>query len=219
MAATMSPSETGSFLAGLWKEELPFALLWRTKADHHNMKTLVSRRHQKYYAPSWSWASVTGPIEYIALPGRDYSFELIPDLIILEASCIPVGANPYGPVQSGYLKVSGLLALIDLQVKVENPHEDLEERRPVRRGFDCDVLVNGEAIELLDGDSLWILLVAHGERISQGFSKLEGNHYIILRMSSRQQGAFERVGCVWALKEYWDSELSKRAEMQGIILI
>jgi hypothetical protein len=219
MAATMSPSETGSFLAGLWKEELPLALLWRTKADHYNMKTLVSRRHQKYYAPSWSWASVTGPIEYIALPGRDYSFELIPDLTILEASCIQVGANPYGPVQSGYLKVSGLLAFIDLQVKLEKPHEDLEERRPIRRGFDCDVLVNGEATELLDGDSLWILLVAHGGRISRGFSKLEGHHCIILRRSSRQQGAFERVGCVWALKEYWDSELSKRAEMRSIILI
>jgi hypothetical protein len=219
MAATISPSEKGSFLAGLWKEELPLALLWRTKVNHHNMKTLMSRRQQKYYAPSWSWASVTGPIEYIALPGRNYSFELIPDLTILEASCIPVGANPYGPVRFGYLKVSGLLARIGPQVKLEKPHGDLEERQPVRRGFDCDVLVNGEAIELLDGNSLWILLVAHGGRISRGFSKLEGHHCIILRTSTRQQGAFERVGCVWALKEYWDSELSKRAEMQSIILI
>jgi len=219
MAATMSPSAKGSFLAGLWKEELPLGLLWRTQADYHTRKTLVSRRHQKYYAPSWSWASVTGPIEYIALPGREYSFELATDLTILEAICIPAGASPYGPVRSGYLKVSGLLAPIYHEVKLAKPDDVLEEGNPVRRGFDCDVLVNGEAIELVDGEPLWILLVAHGVRISRGFSKLEGHHCIILRMSPLQHGAFERVGCAWALKEYWDFELSKKAEMKSIILL
>jgi hypothetical protein len=219
MAATISTSKKGSFLAGLWKEELPLGLLWRTKADYHTRNTVMSRRHQKYYAPSWSWASVTGPIEYIALPGRDYSFELVPDLTIVEATCVPAGANPFGPVRSGYLKVSGLLARIYPEVKLDNPHEVLEERKHIRRGFDCDVLVNGEAIELVDGEALWILLVAHGERISRGFSKLEGHHCIILRTSPLQRSAFERVGSAWALKEYWDSELSKRAEMQSIILL
>lgn len=161
---------------------------------------------------------MTGPIEYIALPGRVYCFELIPDLTILEASCAPAGANPYG-LKSRYLKVSRLLARIYPEIKVDIPHEVLEERKPIRRGFDCDVLVNGEAIELVDGEPLWILLVAHGERISRGFSKLEGYHCIVLRMSSLQPGAFERVGCTWALKEYWDSELSKRAEKQSIVLL
>ncbi|PMD24517.1 HET-domain-containing protein, partial [Hyaloscypha hepaticicola] len=219
MAATMSPSAKGSFLAGLWKEELPLGLLWRTQADYHTRKTLVSRRHQKYYAPSWSWASLTGPIEYIALPGREYSFELATDLTILEAICIPAGASPHGPVRSGYLKVSGLLAPIHHEAKFAKPGDVHDEENPIRRGFDCDVLVNGEAIEFVDGEPLWILLVAHGVRISRGFSKLEGHHCIILRMSPLQHGAFERVGCAWALKEYWDFELSKKAEMKSIFLL
>jgi hypothetical protein len=162
---------------------------------------------------------VTGQIEYIALPGREYNFKLIPDLKIVEADCDAAGANPYGPVRSGYLKVSGLIAPIYPEVKLDEPHEVLEERRTIKRGFDCDVLVNGEAVELVEREPLWILLVAHGERITQGFSKLEGNHCIILRMSHLQQGAFERVGSAWSLKEYWDSELFERAEMQSIVLL
>jgi hypothetical protein len=167
---------------------------------------------------------VTGPIEFIALPGRKHNFKLVPDLTIIEAACEPIGLNPYGPVRTGYLRVFGLLASITFGADVEEPVEssaDGWERTvpPIRRGFDTDVLDAGE-VELVDGEPLWLLLVAHGERCSPGVSRLEGHHCIVLRKSRLEpESAFERVGCTWALKEYWADELSKRAKRQDLTLL
>jgi hypothetical protein len=223
IAAMISPSEKRYYIAGLWREEFPLNLLWRTKADYYIKKTLVSRRHQSYYAPSWSWASVTGPFEYLALPGRDYSFDLDPGLDIIEVACSPIGSNPYGPAQFSYLKVSGLLAPIDYQLQFSEPknilEEDLEERKPIRRGFDCDVFDNTELTEFVEGEPLWTLLVASGRRIRRGFSRLEGYRCLILRRSPQDPSCFERVGCAWSLKEYWVLELSKKAEIRSVTLL
>jgi hypothetical protein len=150
---------SSSFLAGLWIEELPACLLWRS--NQFDRKNMVSRRHQNYYAPSWSWASVTGPVEFLALPGRPYNFKLIPDLVIIEANCVPAGANPFGPAKSAYLKVSGFLVPL---TRTTNPQEGIntstnslsqEERLGIR--FYTDVFDKG-VVEIIDGEPLWLLL-------------------------------------------------------------
>jgi hypothetical protein len=223
IAAMISSSQESCYLAGLWKGEFPLNLLWRTKADYHTSKTIVSRRQQSYYAPSWSWASVTGPVEYIALPGRSYNFDLDPRLDIIEAACTPIGSNPYGPAQFSYLKVSGLLGPIDYQLELPGPKnipaEDPGESKPIRRGFDCDVIDNTGLTEFIEGEPLWFLLVASGRRRDRGFSRLEGHHCLVLRRSLQDPNCFERVGCAWSLKEYWVLELSKKAEIRSITLL
>lgn len=50
----------GSYVAGLWKENFVAGLLWRR---HNRTKTLIPLR-EKYVAPTWSWASVKGRLEY-----------------------------------------------------------------------------------------------------------------------------------------------------------
>jgi Heterokaryon incompatibility protein (HET) len=231
IAADISQSrKNDTFLAGLWRAEIPLGLLWRTKSNPHTRMTVISRRYQEYYAPSWSWASVTGPTEFIALPGRKYNFKLVPDLTIVDAACEPVGTNPYGPVRTGgYLRVRGLLAPITLlgagveEPAVESYSSADSWARTVAHicsSFDADVLDAGE-IELIDGEPLWLLLVAHGERCSPGLSRIEGHHCIVLRTSRlKPESTFERVGCTWALKkEYWADELAKRAEWRNLTLL
>ena len=51
----------GDYLAGLWRADMPSALLWRTGAEY---KSVDCSRPTDYRAPSWSWASIQGPVMY-----------------------------------------------------------------------------------------------------------------------------------------------------------
>ena len=46
------------YIAGYWKSQLPYALCWQTK------KLKWTYRPPVYIAPSWSWASIEGAIDY-----------------------------------------------------------------------------------------------------------------------------------------------------------
>jgi hypothetical protein len=65
-----------------------------------------------YAAPSFSWASVDGIIEWEELVKRDYA---IPgsQAEILDVEIIPAGAEPLGQVKGGPLKLRGLAISYD----------------------------------------------------------------------------------------------------------
>jgi len=46
----MNSEETGPYLAGLWKNQLPLKLAWTCSEP--------GKRPMRYRAPTWSWASV-----------------------------------------------------------------------------------------------------------------------------------------------------------------
>lgn len=58
VAAEMSPRIDDTYLAfaGMWKKNLHFDLLWRALRD--------LSKPEKYRAPSWSWASLDGPLNW-----------------------------------------------------------------------------------------------------------------------------------------------------------
>jgi hypothetical protein len=82
------------YLAGLWERNIERQLLWRPSRED-------KRRPTKYRAPSWSWASMEGPI---ILPS-----ETEPNGIwikVLGVDIQPVTPNEYfGQIQSGSLKI------------------------------------------------------------------------------------------------------------------
>lgn len=89
------------YLAGLWYNSLPSALLWKVVDP-----TLVIAP-KSYRAPSWSWASLDGRI----LPNNN---ETTMDtcqfcLDILGSHLDLVGEDVTGQVQGGYLHVQGLM--------------------------------------------------------------------------------------------------------------
>jgi len=106
IAAACKQHFSGQYMFGIWQDHLPEALLWSVSVT----KTRQSRRIDSSYAPSWSWASITGHAEY--------HHELAPvevSLEILDISYVPIGLNPYGP-GNGSIKTSGYL----LPVKVNH---------------------------------------------------------------------------------------------------
>jgi len=97
-------STNWTYLAGLWKENLELDLLWyREERSHLKFHPDVS----PWRAPSWSWASIEGPIMYEQehyLPGSpvDHSFYCR----ILKADCTLMGQSLTGQVTAGYIDLA-----------------------------------------------------------------------------------------------------------------
>ena len=93
------------YLAGLWENYLITQLLW----ERQDLSKVI--RPTKYQAPSWSWASINGPIQVSG--GEQYN----PDEYIAKVVNSDVelaGEDPFGQVISGRLQVQGCLATATL---------------------------------------------------------------------------------------------------------
>ena len=104
-----------SYVAGLWKEDLCYQLLWYT--------TIPTKRSE-YYAPTWSWASVDGPLELGHPPDDRVAFSII--------HCSVQLTNPllaYDAVDSGILVLRGQVKVVECVVDSSEIIFDRDGRR------------------------------------------------------------------------------------------
>lgn len=93
------------YLAGMWDIGLPFQMAWINVEG----KTTPKRKaagEEGYMAPSWSWASIEGPVQprfMFPKPG------LIALADILAAEVVLQTEFKYGPVKAGWIRVRGRL--------------------------------------------------------------------------------------------------------------
>ena len=126
LAAVMQRRTGDEYIAGLWKNELAIWLCWQTHIPQGTATGALgslqspSSRQLSYCAPSWSWASVTGPV-HIPLADREFvggkeALESPIDirLDILGAYCTPAGSNLFGSLSNGELRCSGRAMLVAL---------------------------------------------------------------------------------------------------------
>jgi hypothetical protein len=96
------PIITGNYLAGLWESQLPYGLLWRSEVPH--MRPTNER------APSWSWASINGPISYDVRSNAHGRSKIEGKMEVHSVSVVPLRMDAkYGSVRSG-----GLLCITSL---------------------------------------------------------------------------------------------------------
>jgi len=103
------------YLAGIWKESLPQALLWQNpptmKPLFQQERCLHFREKVKVYrAPSWSWASVNGPVNFgNCVKDHEHSedLQLSPRCEILGYDVKCDSIDPCGQVSGGYIKIRG----------------------------------------------------------------------------------------------------------------
>lgn len=127
LAQTLTQSH-GTYFAGLFRMDLPSALLWRSKIAQ-SPHELQPRRPCHYRAPSWSWAAVEGAIVYDSqrldeAVGRNRSGLIehdFGDFSILDLAVKPVGNDTTGAVSGGSIRLAGRLtaSIADLQVSEE----------------------------------------------------------------------------------------------------
>jgi hypothetical protein len=114
MARHIAESSSDEYAAGLWKSYFAHCLLWASNwhvgsgFKHHS-------RSPTYLAPSWSWASIKGPIHYLSwINGYWYTFnanpepQYIPKVIDIS---LQASSDAYGSLVSGWVKIEGKVAV------------------------------------------------------------------------------------------------------------
>lgn len=91
------------YRAGLWAATLLGDLLWRTEIS----ADLMPHHTQSYRAPSWSWASINGPIDYDLCLAENKGN--LSEAEVISAVLVPYGLDPFGQVSAGSLKLRGKL--------------------------------------------------------------------------------------------------------------
>jgi hypothetical protein len=102
LASQIAKRTGAEYLAGLWRQDLPFGLLWH--ASHGEGKRVTD----KWRAPSWSWASIDGPVDSQGYRAHAILLDKILDkAVILSAVVHLAGENPFGEVTDGLITIRG----------------------------------------------------------------------------------------------------------------
>ena len=94
VASRFQSVHRGTYLAGLWKEDLLRELLWKASDNADGP--------EPDFTPSWSWASVRGGVEY----GLEFEDDVYLAEVI-DSSVVSATSNPFGSVSEGIVKLRG----------------------------------------------------------------------------------------------------------------
>ncbi|KUJ18197.1 HET-domain-containing protein [Mollisia scopiformis] len=85
-----------TYVAGLWRTGMEEMLCWRRLSSERP-------QNEEYRAPSWSWASVDGGVEYYPR-APDQELQLLSK--VHHVSVTPLGPDPFGQLKDGILTIS-----------------------------------------------------------------------------------------------------------------
>lgn len=188
------------YTAGLWIKDLAYGLLWSSYELHASLgvSTPPICRDQNQMAPSWSWASIKGPVQY---PHDELDDPLLFDLSV---SGWLIGKDRFGPTEHFTLKVTGFVMLLESTIGFRKVDEEwIEEYRRkiaapdlVRQCFDDK--------DSVTEDPIHCLLIA-----TRGIEDRFGLGYGILLQKDEDSGSFRRVGMARvAVKSFAEAEMS-----------
>ncbi|KAI1269904.1 heterokaryon incompatibility protein-domain-containing protein [Xylariaceae sp. FL1019] len=104
LAKTFMGAINAKYLAGVWDRYLIQGLLWRTGCDPKTEKLYFTKHERTATAPSWSWASIKGPLTF------DVESEHIEPVASLEKSSMtPMATDEFGALQSGSITIRSRL--------------------------------------------------------------------------------------------------------------
>jgi hypothetical protein len=115
-----------AYVAGIWRHEMPFALCWWRPWDCKSESRPLFQR-----APSWSWASVDGPIAYYEPMGGKASYNT--NVKVLECDVtLRSSLQEYGAVSGGELKLRGRLKG-GFQLHYNKSNVNLQDRNGIKK--------------------------------------------------------------------------------------
>jgi hypothetical protein len=161
LAISMKEETLGRYLAGLWEGDFCEGLAW------YQVPWTTNSRQKQYRAPSWSWASVDGPVHYY-----DTSRDLVSPLKIITVDGRLDGLNHDQRNDRWKLRVEGPLVLKAPQIDPDVARYEIY----LDGGLMCDT----SGLPLLP---LWF-----------GDWSAGGVVGIVLRPTKRFDGELERVG-------------------------
>jgi len=161
IAEVVQRSRNSVYLGGVWSDTLALDLLWQAQEPRKDSQEILGR------APSWSWASVDGPIAYSQELYWDNRGDPIIYSEFLHGETISTGKTKAGFVQ---LKCS--------KIKVECVGRNLENRL-----LDMYIWFYPDRTQILDGDYYII-------RMAQVWD----DELLVLRILDAVKQTYQRVG-------------------------
>ncbi len=112
LAYEVAMHDKGKYCAGVWWEDIAFGICWKKSAT-----LKLAAGPDEYIAPSWSWASIVGPVEFVNK--NDVMYRQTPITVPAQVSFHDFwiqnhGSNTYGQID-------------DACIKLEAPFISLEE--------------------------------------------------------------------------------------------
>jgi hypothetical protein len=219
IAARVSAKTGSEYIAGLWRDSLVSDFQWRTVPSVFKEKYQLLRNSRQYLAPTFSWISIPGQTTYRDRTESRINANLTVDAKVCDAQITIKGVNPFGEVLDGFIMLEGPL----ISATLSDPKDwgadrwgpspwstktllyDLE-RGSARECVAADLPLvvgnytggsgtteptvkrasEGDLIPPLENAPVWCLGIFHG-RNGGGFA-------LILGLSSRVSGAYERLG-------------------------
>ncbi|RDL38648.1 uncharacterized protein BP5553_02988 [Venustampulla echinocandica] len=161
-------TEDSSYIAGIWKSDLEAQLCWYTDKP-------FLKRPERYRAPTWSWASIDGPVRFWI----GANFRLLPVEIQ-----IPPEGNELGEIREAVLKIRGHLHSWD-RPQIEQPNWTDQ-----RKGLYFDDLSEKKDFYSKEGDTRYFSFYTGVPKISVPSSTLWIYAFILKAVGTR----YRRVG-------------------------
>ncbi|KAK3342020.1 heterokaryon incompatibility protein-domain-containing protein [Lasiosphaeria hispida] len=195
LASEVHQATGDQYLAGLWLEDLPWGLIWKS--------TFVPSLplDSPYVAPSWSWASagkasIDWSKDFVAESDGFFPDENEPQLCVTAVGITPSGQDPFGMVKEGsYLEVLGKTlppGCLDIdeplgswQVSLDMYESGVQHGALGSFYWDNEAYILGAKRGVF---GYWLLLL--------GFDNLGGGAALALEPVSGQPRTFRRVGLV-----------------------
>ncbi|PMD12231.1 hypothetical protein NA56DRAFT_501949 [Hyaloscypha hepaticicola] len=165
------------------RQNLIYGLLWRSQDG------LKCCRHHIYVAPSFSWASRSGPITFPHFTSR-YNLSVE----IAEVECQPAGFNTTGEVRAGFVRLRGSVVAVQFMKTGKDPVSCVLHRgSSVKAAIMID---SRESLEIEDGTIVYCLGM-----LQSGRSKV---YYVLVLMESTlYPEGFERIGMANDIPGEW----------------
>jgi hypothetical protein len=188
------------YLAGTWLANAHRELCWRASVPAPAVSS--------YIAPSFSWTSISAPIEFFA-SSQDYGFQNAPssvaDIIgevlftVLDAACHPAYGDQFGAVTGGFIRLSSQL-LHGQHIEADLKLAKTAYRLLGRSG--CGITL-GKHVYPVTLDFANTRFLAHEDLHCLLMSRNdELEHYMVLREIDSLQRVYSRIGWLSAIIQH-----------------
>ncbi|KAK4183170.1 heterokaryon incompatibility protein-domain-containing protein [Podospora australis] len=212
LAASMT-KDPGLYLCGHWRSELPGSLLWQRSTE--TLSEEPSRRISPDYAPTWSWASITGIVvcgpSNTTQQSRWMVSESMLTCTVVEAKMTLATTNPFGPAASGHLKIKGFFGVLPVDwitryCTLASQHLELLGKDKISLGSGDIITDTNDKLPVFDRSMKVYYLVIGESRVSDDPEALNG--LLLTEKSNDIHRTFERVAtfCLWRWRPRWQVE-------------
>lgn len=203
----LSDGRNGRYLAGIWEAHLPCSLLWVRYNEPTPVREIVDR------APSWSWASIDGPINFVGLREKG-DWEVTAQILSCDLH-LAVEEEPLGPATCRLrirhpmksLPKDGLKVVPNLLLRFKTKEKVIDaELRLYSEGSLAASIWGDEAMNpFVEGpDALHFCAVMK--------SKVEARFWGLLLVEV-SHATFQRIGCGWCVASWFEDAVERDAEI------